>query len=62
MSYEEFACYSVGNGELLKVCILELDLVSISVSSKSSDGIMKNQCLRDEEEDWGRKIRGSRGQ
>lgn len=52
MSSEKFACYSVGNGDLVKVWS------AIQCHQKdNSDGI-KNQYLRDKEEDWGRRIRG----
>lgn len=42
-------CYSAGNGEQVKVYGLELDLISVLFKERSSDGILKDQYLRDKE-------------
>lgn len=51
MSSAGFACYSAGNGEQAEVCGLELDLISVLFNKDSSDGILKDQYLRDIEEE-----------
>lgn len=49
MSFEEFMSYSAGDGEQVEVCGLELDLISVLFKEHSSDGILKDQYLRDKE-------------
>lgn len=49
MSFEEFMSYSAGDWEQVEVCELELDLISILFKKHSSDGILKDQYLRDKE-------------
>lgn len=49
MPFEEFMSYSAGDGEQVEVCGLELDLTSVLFKKHSSDGILKDQYLRDKE-------------
>jgi hypothetical protein len=47
----------MSSGHVWEVWGLELDLISILFKKDHSDGILKDPCLKDEEEDWRQIVR-----